>query len=44
MPRDICALLLDEEGITEDKLPASWKLYAAKGVKSYGLIDWVNVG
>lgn len=43
VPRDLCKLLLDEQGATEDKLVDSWKPYAAKQSRDVSQIDWVNV-
>mmetsp|Transcript_3751 Transcript_3751/g.6396 ORF Transcript_3751/g.6396 Transcript_3751/m.6396 type:complete len:222 (+) Transcript_3751:489-1154(+) len=40
--RDICKVLIDEQGITEDKLPDAWKIWKAKQVKSESDIDYHN--
>jgi hypothetical protein len=34
VPRDICKVLIDEQGLTKDKLPEDWALYAAKNERS----------
>ena len=33
VPRDICKVLIDEQGLTAAKLPESWKFCAAKEEK-----------
>ena len=41
-PRDICKLLIDEQGITKDKLPESWQFCGAKAPKAEEAIDMDN--
>ena len=41
VPRDLCKLLIDEQGIQEDQLVESWKPYAAK--REPTLCDWANI-
>jgi len=30
VPRDICKVLIDEQGLTNEALPKDWHLYASK--------------
>jgi hypothetical protein len=39
VPRDVLKVLIDEQGITEDRLPEEWKFCSAKGKKSEEEID-----
>jgi hypothetical protein len=38
--RDVCKVLIDEQGITAEQLPESWKFCAAKAEKSFDQIDF----
>lgn len=39
--RDVCKVLIDEQGITAEQLPESWKFCAAKAAKSFDqLSEW----
>jgi hypothetical protein len=38
--RDICKVLIDEQGLTEDHLPESWKFCSAKFAKKKEAIDY----
>lgn len=42
VPRDICKVLIDEQGLTEDKLPQSWKFCRAKASRPVDQIDMEN--
>lgn len=42
VPRDICKVLIDEQGITGDRLPDSWKFCQAKKSKEKSEIDMEN--
>jgi hypothetical protein len=42
VPRDICKLLIDEQGLVEDLLPESWKAWKAKQPKEMIQIDHEN--
>ena len=42
VPRDICKLLIDEQGLMEDDLPDKWKQWKAKQAKSENTIDYEN--
>jgi len=40
--RDVCKVLIDEQGITAEQLPESWKFCAAKAEKSFDEINFKN--
>ena len=42
VPRDICKVLIDEQGITKDQLPEAWQLWGAKAGKAEEAIDMQN--
>ena len=42
VPRGICKVIIDEQGIIADKLPDDWKLFGAKQVKAEEEIDMQN--
>lgn len=42
VPRDICKVLIDEQGITKDQLPETWKQFSAKAPKGEEAIDMHN--
>ena len=42
VPRDICKLLIDEQGLVEDKLPQNWLQWKAREKKMEDEIDLAN--
>ena len=40
--RDVCKVLIDEQGITAEQLPESWKFCAAKAEKPFDEINFKN--
>ena len=40
--RDVCKVLIDEQGITAEQLPESWKFCAAKAAKSFDQLSESN--
>lgn len=40
--RDVCKVLIDEQGITAEQLPESWKFCAAKDEKQFDEINFKN--
>lgn len=40
--RDVCKVLIDEQGLTAEQLPESWKFCAAKVDKSWAAINYKN--
>ena len=42
VPRDVCKLLIDEQGLVEDELPEKWQQWKAKQSKFDSKIDYEN--
>jgi len=42
VPRDICKVIIDEQGFMADNLPDTWKQYASKQVKTGEEVDMNN--
>lgn len=42
VPRDVCKLLIDEQGLVEDDLPEKWQQWKAKTSKGETGVDYEN--
>ena len=43
VPRDICKVLIDEQGLQADKLPESWKMFASKHASEVDVQNSINM-